>query len=69
MHDVTHYTAVESLVANKLFSYVVNLATAVPSAMAFGRYHWEHHQRMGSPIADVDLPTVNFILTISFIIK
>lgn len=57
MHDVTHYTAFESMNQNRILAFLINVATGIPSAIAFGRYHWEHHENMGDPKRDADLPT------------
>jgi len=42
---------------NQLGAIVANLPQAVPSSIAFGRYHRDHHTYMGVPSYDPDLPT------------
>lgn len=57
VHDLTHYTAFESLFWNRFFAFITNIPTTVPSAMSFGHYHREHHVALGHPERDTDLPT------------
>ena len=42
---------------NKLFSIFANLPIGVPCAIAFKKYHLDHHKYMGNEDIDVDLPT------------
>jgi sphingolipid 4-desaturase/C4-monooxygenase len=55
---LTHYTAFENQNLNRLAALMTNIPTLAPSAITFGKYHWEHHQNMGNPDCDADLPTV-----------
>jgi len=57
VHDLTHYTAFESLKLNKLAAIITNIPTCVPSALAFAKYHADHHLYMGQPDKDADLPS------------
>ncbi|EAS05126.1 fatty acid desaturase (macronuclear) [Tetrahymena thermophila SB210] len=57
VHDLTHYTAFESINLNRLFACIANIPSTVPSAMSFGYYHREHHVALGHPQRDTDLPT------------
>lgn len=58
IHDLTHYTAYDSFIANRANAIFVNIPIAVPSAISFGRYHRDHHLNMGNPDFDYDLPSV-----------
>ena len=72
MHDLTHYSAFESLTLNRLAAILTNIGEGIPSAISFGKYHYDHHIYLGVPIYDPDLPTVIIyffkILLIHFII-
>lgn len=57
VHDLTHLTAFESITLNRIFSFLSNVPTCIPSAMTFQYYHREHHIAMGDPAHDTDLPT------------
>jgi len=57
MHDLTHYTCFESKTLNQLMAILGNFAQGVPSAVAFGRYHRDHHTYLGIPTGDPDLPS------------
>jgi len=43
VHELTHYLGFESMLVNRIFAIITNFATLVPSAITFGKYHWEHH--------------------------
>eukprot|EP00112_Aurelia_sp_Birch-Aquarium-sp1_P001405 Seg115.5 transcript_id=Seg115.5/GoldUCD/mRNA.D3Y31 product="Sphingolipid delta" protein_id=Seg115.5/GoldUCD/D3Y31 len=59
IHETAHNTAFphSKPVQNKLFSIFVNLPIGVPVAVAFKKYHLDHHKYMGNEDLDVDLPT------------
>jgi len=57
VHDLTHYTAFKSRKANQFTAILANLGQGVPSSIAFGRYHADHHIFQGRPNWDPDLPT------------
>jgi len=57
VHDLTHYTAFKSRKANQFTAILANLGQGVPSSIAFGRYHADHHIFLGRPNWDPDLPT------------
>ena len=57
VHDLTHFTAFDSILLNRIFSLISNIPTCIPSAMTFQYYHREHHLEMGDPAHDTDLPT------------
>lgn len=57
IHDLTHYTAFESYTLNRIFACLACVPSGLPSAITFGKYHWEHHVNMGNPDYDADLPT------------
>lgn len=57
VHDLTHLTAFESIFWNRVFAFMSNVPTCIPSAMTFQHYHREHHLHMGDPKFDSDLPT------------
>jgi len=57
VHELSHNLCFESLVANRCLAIFSNLATGLPSAVTFTRYHMEHHQYQGVDGIDVDIPT------------
>lgn len=57
IHELTHYTAFEAYLWNRLSAIMVTLPTCLPSAITFGKYHYDHHVHMGHPDYDADLPT------------
>ncbi|KAL4449331.1 hypothetical protein ABPG74_015713 [Tetrahymena malaccensis] len=57
VHDLTHLTAFDSVILNRIFAFLSNVPTCIPSAMTFQHYHREHHLAMGDPKRDTDLPT------------
>lgn len=66
VHELSHNLAFDSVVANRCTQLLANLATGIPSAMTFTRYHMEHHQFQGVDGIDTDVPTmweVNFFTT------
>jgi len=66
IHDLTHYTAFRSRKANQFTAILANMGQGIPSAIAFGRYHADHHIFLGRPNWDPDLPTqgeINFFNT------
>jgi sphingolipid delta-4 desaturase len=57
VYDLTHYTAFESPFWNRIGAIMCNLPTLVPSAIAFGIYHNDHHLGLGRTDRDTDLPS------------
>jgi sphingolipid delta-4 desaturase len=57
VHDLTHFTAFKYKKANQLTAILCNFGQGVPSSIAFGRYHADHHIFLGRPNWDPDLPT------------
>jgi len=57
VHELSHNLCFESIVANRMLAICCNLATGLPSAVTFTRYHMEHHQYQGVDGIDVDIPT------------
>eukprot|EP00112_Aurelia_sp_Birch-Aquarium-sp1_P020739 Seg541.3 transcript_id=Seg541.3/GoldUCD/mRNA.D3Y31 product="Sphingolipid delta" protein_id=Seg541.3/GoldUCD/D3Y31 len=59
IHEIAHNAAFghSKPVQNKLFSIFVNLPIGVPCAVAFKKYHLDHHKYMGNEDIDVDLPS------------
>jgi len=57
VHELSHNLCFESIVANRILAIFSNLATGLPSAVTFTRYHMEHHQYQGVDGIDVDIPT------------
>lgn len=57
IHELTHYTAFDGFLWNRLSAIMVTIPTCLPSAITFGKYHYEHHVNMGNPEYDADLPT------------
>ena len=43
IHELTHYTAFEGKLLNRLAAIMVTIPTGLPSAITFGKYHKEHH--------------------------
>lgn len=57
MHDLTHFAGYDSIALNKVMAILVNLATGVPSAIAFGKHHADHHRHLGVKGLDPDIAT------------
>lgn len=58
IHDITHFTVLNSLRANQMLAIFANLPQIIPSAVSFGRYHRDHHSNFGDILNDPDIPTV-----------
>jgi len=56
IHDSTHFTVFRSKKANQFTAIMANLGNGIPSAMAFGKFHADHHSFLGRPNMDPDLP-------------
>jgi len=57
-HDITHFNCFSSTKSNQLAAIFTNLPQIIPSAIAFGRYHRDHHYYMGDPLLDADIPAM-----------
>jgi sphingolipid delta-4 desaturase len=62
MHEISHNLAFKGtnmigMVCNRVLSLIANLPLAIPAAIAFRKYHLEHHRYQGHEIVDSDLPT------------
>jgi len=57
IHEITHNLAFQGVRENKLFAIVANFPIGIPYAMAFKKYHLEHHKNMGEDGIDTDIPT------------
>jgi len=57
VHELSHNLGFDSYLLNRLTQLLANLATGIPSAMTFTRYHMEHHQFQGVDGIDTDVPT------------
>lgn len=57
VHDLTHFTCFESIFMNKIFAICCNISTGLPTAISFGRYHYDHHIYLNKPGYDPDLPS------------
>ena len=55
-HDITHFNCFKSIKLNQLTAIWCNLPQLIPSAIAFGRYHRDHHSFQGDAVNDPDLP-------------
>jgi sphingolipid delta-4 desaturase len=67
IHDITHFNCFASTRNNQIAAIFANLPQIIPSAIAFGRYHRDHHFYMGDPLLDPDIPTgieIKFFKTI-----
>lgn len=58
IHDITHFNCFAQTKYNQLAAIFANLPQIIPSAIAFGRYHRDHHFYLGDPLLDPDIPTV-----------
>jgi len=56
VHDLTHFTAFKSRKANQFTAILANFGNGIPTAMAFGKFHADHHNYMGRPDMDPDMP-------------
>lgn len=50
-------TTLLGMAANRVLSIVANLPLGIPAAIAFRKYHLDHHRYQGHDGLDVDLPT------------
>ena len=59
VHDICHNIPFGNgrPLQNRLFGILANLPTAIPSSVAFKKYHILHHRYMGVEEIDPDLPT------------
>jgi sphingolipid delta-4 desaturase len=56
VHDLTHFTAFRSKKANQFTAILANLGNGIPTAMAFQKFHSDHHMYLGRPNMDPDMP-------------
>lgn len=57
IHDFTHWAGHPNMYVNKVFGILCNIPMGLPSAISFGKYHNDHHNYLGEPGKDPDLPT------------
>jgi sphingolipid delta-4 desaturase len=57
-HELSHNLGFHTDWMNRALSIVANIATCVPSAITFMRYHKEHHNFQGYDTLDLDIPTM-----------
>ena len=57
VHELAHNLFFRSILANKLFSILVNLPLLFPFAIVFRTYHLLHHAQQGQVGYDMDLPS------------
>lgn len=57
-HELAHNLAFHAEWKNRVLSIIANVATGVPSAITFMRYHKEHHNFQGYDGVDSDIPSV-----------
>ena len=55
MHECTHDLAFEKAVGNRLLGILCDFPLALPSAMAFRKYHLMHHKYLGQYERDPDI--------------
>ena len=55
MHECTHDTVFEKSLANRLLGILCDFPLALPSAMAFRKYHLMHHKYLGQYERDPDI--------------
>ena len=56
IHDFTHWAGHENITVNKIFAVACNIPMGIPSALSFGKHHSDHHNFLGEPMKDPDLP-------------
>jgi sphingolipid 4-desaturase/C4-monooxygenase len=56
-HELSHNLCFRTPVYNQALAVFSNIATGMPSASMFKRYHMEHHQFQGVDGVDVDIPS------------
>lgn len=57
VHDFTHFLGHSNVTVNKAFAIFCNFATGIPAAIAFMKYHADHHNFLGEQGYDPDMPT------------
>jgi sphingolipid delta-4 desaturase len=57
IHDYTHNVVFKTANANRLGAIFANIAIVFPAAIAFRSYHLLHHNHLGIPGLDGDVPT------------
>ncbi len=57
IHDACHNLLAKNSGNNKLLSILINLPIGIPMAIAFRKYHLEHHKYTCVENLDVDLPS------------
>jgi sphingolipid delta-4 desaturase len=63
-HELSHNLCFHTPEYNQLLAIFSNIATGIPSAITFKRYHMEHHQFQGVDSMDLDLPTWTEAMTV-----
>lgn len=61
MHEIAHNlafkgTSATGMMSNRILSILANLPLGIPAAIAFRKYHLEHHRYQGHDVIDVDVP-------------
>lgn len=56
-HELSHGLCFKKKWGNEVLGMLANCAQAIPSCIAFRKYHLEHHYYQGVDIIDVDIPT------------
>jgi sphingolipid delta-4 desaturase len=56
LHDSVHGLVFKSKNMNRLAALLINLPTAIPSAISFQTYHLKHHAHQGEHEVDADMP-------------
>jgi sphingolipid delta-4 desaturase len=57
-HELSHNLAFHVEWKNRVLSIIANIATGLPSAITFMRYHKEHHNFQGHDGIDTDIPSM-----------
>ena len=57
VHELSHGLCFENEFSNELLGMIINCAQGIPSMITFKRYHIEHHQKQGTDMIDMDVPT------------
>lgn len=56
LHDAIHGLIFKGKNLNRLAALLINLPTAIPSAISFQTYHLKHHAHQGEHDIDADMP-------------
>jgi sphingolipid delta-4 desaturase len=55
IHDFTHFACFRSTKVNQFLAILSNFGNGIPTAMAFQKFHADHHNFLGRPNMDPDM--------------